>query len=803
MRRSMRSNVMRRRLFNNGGMGMTKPAASGILASSQPLVDVLAGQARDNLTNGINVGNQMYGLNVGNQMPGSNGINVGNQMPGSNVQGTNLMNQGGIANYAGGGVEARKRARDNLGVKIVPTGDGKVIVPVAGSQDMNKNAEEIVTEEVVTDDESLRTNQGAGMFEGLTPNDIAGRSDAEGSVFSRQLRKGSGAVQDAWRIHIERGGNPTEPVILPDGTIIVGNADGTNGQIYVEGRTSGQGIYEESRLVPGLTKENIGLVGNKNMAEITTLPGDIVGDVGAPDETISETIESEKISPDQIAANIAEINAKNIKSEADLRDMTKQDSNDSNVVIKEIFGDEVVTPEGKKVVEKKKVTPEGKEITKKSEEVVNDPGDTDQVTDDISLTSDSEAVLMDSINNIQINAKDEKTTAEKMAVFKEEFKNAMPEYQGMSDEEKGNAWIKMGMAVAAGQSGNAITNIANGVLATIDEFADDPKQKREYEMKVALAGSKYALERLGADRVKLEGIEAENRTILDYVTSTPFTFNGKEYAKGDPFQITRSQFNDGILNKLPKGAVVQPPIFKDMEDTLQSFNAFQATLSSSGAKMGDWIKERDLYGSVIKDMKSGINMRLYLGEASELLNNGEVAGAQGLLLSGFDQALNFLGFDQGELSILRSKNKQLYNQKMKEVGTQMLTQILGETNRTISDNDRKLVNELTALIGDYRATGQNIDVINEKILSIDRKIQDDLQANSIKLQGIESTWGEGVKVKDSGVIPSDILRKNREAQFPSQRGRATTDGTQKIFKYEDIWDTENNVFKTGIDWGSN
>ena len=133
----------------------------------------------------------------------------------------------------------------------------------------------------------------------------------------------------------------------------------------------------------------------------------------------------------------------------------------------------------------------------------------------------------------------------------------------------------------------------------------------------------------------------------------------------------------------------------------------------------------------------------------------------------------------------------------------MLTQILGETNRTISDNDRKLVNELTALIGDYRATGQNIDVINEKILSIDRKIQDDLQANSIKLQGIESTWGEGVKVKDSGVIPSDILRKNREAQFPSQRGRATTDGTQKIFKYEDIWDIENNVFKTGIDWGSN
>ena len=149
---------------------------------------------------------------------------------------------------------------------------------------------------------------------------------------------------------------------------------------------------------------------------------------------------------------------------------------------------------------------------------------------------------------------------------------------------------------------------------------------------------------------------------------------------------------------------------------------------------------------------------------------------------------------------MRSEDKQAYNQKMKEVGTQMLTQILGETNRTISDNDRKLVNELTALIGDYKATGLNLDVINEKILSIDRKIQEDLQLNTIKLQGIESTWSKGTKVKDSPVNPSIELQRARKSLFPTQRGRATTAGNQKIFKYEDIWDTENNVFKRGIEW---
>jgi len=777
MRRSIRSNVMRRKMFN-GGMGMTKPGASmasGILASSQPLVDVLAGQARDNLTNGINVGNQMYG---------------------SNVQGTNLMNRGGVANYAPGGFGSNPDARISLGgneellKRLVPSTEylnrrnypPGITYPTARSM-YQYSEKDISSEEYpnkgYVDLPGRGKNEGKSRFQqalGYINPVYNVPLNAPLSGIAQFLTSGRGNENETG-FNVADDFSTASPTQLSTIDALLSMNEGREEEILAAAK--------EVITNQGSTEDGVGL-----KEQIT----DILNQTPtAPTEEELTLLEAEKLEKEKRPVDLGDLGMSKVApkttSNGEVVEGTVVDAVDNSNI--EEIEDIVVTGE----------SDAEETITDESDAEKTAPDDPYDFTDK-DLYDAFGANVVDDVR-ANANANDEKTTEEKMAAFKEEFKNAMPEYQGMSDEEKGNAWIKMGMAIAAGQSGNAITNIANGVLATIDEFADDPKQKREYEMKVALAGSKYALERLGADRVKLEGIEAENRTILDYVTSTPFTFNGKEYAKGDPFQITRSQFNDGILNKLPKGAVVQPPIFKDMEDTLQSFNAFQATLSSSGAKMGDWIKERDLYGSVIKDMKSGINMRLYLGEASELLNNGEVAGAQGLLLSGFDQALNFLGFDQGELSILRSKNKQLYNQKMKEVGTQMLTQILGETNRTISDNDRKLVNELTALIGDYRATGQNIDVINEKILSIDRKIQDDLQANSIKLQGIESTWGEGVKVKDSGVIPSDILRKNREAQFPSQRGRATTDGTQKIFKYEDIWDIENNVFKTGIDWGSN
>tara|TARA_R110000796_G_scaffold91411_2_gene195526 strand:- start:894 stop:3311 length:2418 start_codon:yes stop_codon:yes gene_type:complete len=701
----MRSNVMRRRLFNNGGMGMTKPAASGILASSQPLVDVLAGQARDNLTNGINVGNQMYGLNVGNQMPGSNGINVGNQMPGSNVQGTNLMNQGGIANYAGGGVEARKRARDNLGVKIVPTGDGKVIVPVAGSKDMNKNAEEIVTE-----DESLRTNQGAGMFEGLTPNDIAGRSNAEGNVISRQLRKGSGAVQDAWRIHIKRGGSPTEPVILPDGTIIVGNADGTNGQIYVEGRTSGQGIYEKSRLVPGLSKENIGLVRNENMAEITTLPGDIVGDVGAPDETISETIESEKISPDQIAANIAEINAKNIKSEADLRDMTKQDSNDSNVVIKEIFGDEVVTPEGKKVVkekkviEEKKITPEGK---KEGEEVVNDPYDfTDKDLYDAFGAESVATVRKEAANG------NEKEVAKTMEDYKKEFTKNMPAYKGMTDEEKGNAWIKMGMAIAGGESPNAIVNISKGVLATIDEFADDPKEKRKYETRVGLAASKYAIESVASDRATEKTLETD---FENYVVTEAGTIT---YPNGETIEVSPNQVvSVSTKNKLDgmdmSNLITTGMYDKDM-DNIRALNAISVSTASA---MRDEVvvkgpESESVTARYVLNMDkviSGQELKALVANSMEMNAETGVTGfnamARGAMLKGFALAgvsPEIIGMDEKEaVDFLGSQ--QLYNDQMQIVANSMLKTLLGEGSKNISNVDRQLAQEISGLIKGMQA----------------------------------------------------------------------------------------------------
>ena len=169
MRRPVRSNVIRRKMFN-GGMGMTKPGASiasGILASSQPLVDIIA----------------------------QNAINPNRTMP---------MNQGGVANYNTGGIR----------YTINEAGD-VLRIPISGSQE----------------EADIVANEGLGMLAGLSPDQFK-RSDAPGTAFGRALRQGEASVEYAWREHIAKGGDGSTPLVLEDGTIIVGNPDGSGGQLY-------------------------------------------------------------------------------------------------------------------------------------------------------------------------------------------------------------------------------------------------------------------------------------------------------------------------------------------------------------------------------------------------------------------------------------------------------------------------------------------------------------------------------------------------------------------------------------------
>ena len=111
-------------------------------------------------------------------------------------------------------------------------------------------------------------------------------------------------------------------------------------------------------------------------------------------------------------------------------------------------------------------------------------------------------------------------TKDKLQLYIDEFKGAMPDYEGKSEWEQGMDIVKMGMAIAAGQDPNAITNIANGVLATIDNFTSDDKERREYKREVGFAAAKYGLDAVRNDLVQERADERAIEWFYDKTKAT-------------------------------------------------------------------------------------------------------------------------------------------------------------------------------------------------------------------------------------------------------------------------------------------
>ena len=147
---------------------------------------------------------------------------------------------------------------------------------------------------------------------------------------------------------------------------------------------------------------------------------------------------------------------------------------------------------------------------------------------------------------------DQKDAQDSLQKYIDRFKSAVPGYEGKSEWEKGMDIVKMGMAIAAGESPHAITNIAKGVMATIDNFTSDDKERRAYERQVGLSAGKYALDSVERDRTRRDALLKEGRVLTQAIAAEDFVDpQGKEIKKGQAYPVTRTQIDEGIFQDLP------------------------------------------------------------------------------------------------------------------------------------------------------------------------------------------------------------------------------------------------------------
>jgi hypothetical protein len=126
-----------------------------------------------------------------------------------------------------------------------------------------------------------------------------------------------------------------------------------------------------------------------------------------------------------------------------------------------------------------------------------------------------------------------------------EFTDAAPEYKG-GDKRLMHAMI--GFAIAAGDSPNAMTNIARGLQAGTEMFLKDKASKDEFDRQIQLSAMQYGLEGVAKDRER-------GREPLTFVALEDTTYKGKPVQAGQAVFIP--------YGEIEKNGGMVPPGFGD------------------------------------------------------------------------------------------------------------------------------------------------------------------------------------------------------------------------------------------------
>ena len=422
----------------------------------------------------------------------------------------------------------------------------------------------------------------------------------------------------------------------------------------------------------------------------------------------------------------------------------------------------------------------------------------------------------EAVNQIKEAAKsgNEEETKNKLEDYINEFKSAIPEYEGKSEAEKGFDLVKMGMAVAAGESPEAITNISKGVLATIDNFTEDEKAKRAYKQQIALSAAKYGLQNLRRDREQLAADAKENRALFKDVfrvkTGETFTkADGTVAKEGDTVILTVGDIRGGKV---------------DTSKLITEKNLIQQikTKNSVAAANLDILKNKttkpNKFGPTSKQyIEDGMRLRTNVATQS-LLNRALVelqkpggegplgikATAKNMLLS-LANSVNEKEFTESVFGPLDSQNK--FDDFTNRAVTIQIEGLINEGGK-ITDQERKLAKEIGGALskGAFSGVFEDRVRLERQIKEFSQALQRDSEARSRQMGLAERAWGDHYTTIDQvGKGPSygQMLRAAR----PKLRGDSSPMASRILpgsINWTDIVSTDDKGTVTGFkrDWNS-
>jgi len=358
----------------------------------------------------------------------------------------------------------------------------------------------------------------------------------------------------------------------------------------------------------------------------------------------------------------------------------------------------------------------------------------------------------------------------------------------------------MAMAIAAGQSPRAIENIANGVLATMGDFTDDEKAKRDYKRQVGLSAGQYAIESVRKDRAAAAA-DLRNAKWLAFTEDYTDPVTGQEYNKWDVFRMSDADYLSGRFKDYPLGlpSMVQAQIDRETAGLkiIATADAAAAKALQIGEKgMAQLRASQSDHAEALTGVRNG-HILVGLLDSIIISNVGEggkskITGAYPWMKNKIDSLAN--AFDDtflGDLDKLKYTDIKLYESRLQFVANRMIKELLGEGSRNISNIDRTLAEQIVGLLKDRNIIFASSEVMHENLQRIRGQLVQGIVDKYNVIDREENNWVERNFVGRLEGPTDQMIKERKRALKGSFEGfKSGRTGEEIVIDYKRLIDPE-------------
>jgi hypothetical protein len=376
-----------------------------------------------------------------------------------------------------------------------------------------------------------------------------------------------------------------------------------------------------------------------------------------------------------------------------------------------LYSDEKESSKQKKEKEKKKVITETGEqgLKMDDDETFGLPGTAEETSD--KETSDIEPPIAKPPELVKEVFKTGNEEQKKNVIddIVKQFTDRAPKYEGLN---QGLAIAKIGFAMAAGESPNAMTNIAKALSDGADMLIKDKDKKDAFNRQISLTGLQLGLteqfkinaeERLSKAKTK----ELRDKPLV-MIASKDIEYKGKKYSKNDAVPISQGDLMDG---NLPSG--LQPTSFassvmQGIADSVKNNKKFlQDLIKSKQIKdIGQARKVREEYDGAARSVIQAENGVGLLNKAMLLTAEDGVTGLSNVFKDLALKGSNLFGVEVGK----EYKTKAEAVSAMKQALQDLIPVTLGGVQSANSISNRDVEFLITAFFGDNAIDGGTFDL---------------------------------------------------------------------------------------------